>query len=759
MKLRIPLVLLVGLCLLFPHITRSQLGDAAFHRYDKDSDGVVTATELPDASVRARFDQDGDGEVTIAEYRATVRGQTAPAESEGEAAEGEMSRLDAYIAAADTNGDGKLSREETGGARWFKRIDQDGDGFIGEEEIERVRMMVAQIGTHILPSAPERPVSEAEITRITSGPEIVKPGDVGIGRMIPDAEFTDIDGKSHRIGEVRQFRGAVIAMTSATCPVSKRYLPTLAELEPKLAEQNIALVLVNAFGSESEEEIRAQLANHSFSAPYVHDKDKSLSRALEAKTTTEIFLIDSKQTLLYRGALDDQYGIDYSVQEARHHYLVDAVTAFLEGKPIEIAATAAPGCELDLGTEAGGAVTEITYHRDVARILQQNCVRCHHEGGIAPFALDDFEEVSDRTRVIRRVVTEGTMPPWFAAPPEGGGPSPWVNDHSLSERDKADVLAWLESSDKPMGDPADAPAPLEFATEWSIGEPDLVIPLSKAYEVPATGFIPYRYDTVETELTEEKWVTAYEILPSERDVVHHVIVQVFEKGASVKQRAEGAGGYWAAYVPGNGAHAWPEGFAKRLPAGAKISFQIHYTPSGTAKSERLKMGLKFAEEPPEYEVKTLAIADRRLNIPPGAAAHVEGASRKATFDVPALSFMPHMHTRGAAFSYELIHPDGTTEMLLDIPRYDFNWQLRYDLKEPKLIPRGSSVKVTGVFDNSEANKANPDPTKTVKWGNQTVDEMLIGYIEYFVPVVGDEVALADQERMRHPKQRSGLGAC
>ena len=237
-------------------------------------------------------------------------------------------------------------------------------------------------------------------------------------------------------------------------------------------------------------------------------------------------------------------------------------------------------------------------------------------------------------------------------------------------------------------------------------------------------------------------MTGYEILPSARDVVHHVIVQVFEKDAQVRNRSE-AGGYWAAYVPGNGAVRYPEGFARKFPAGAKVHFQIHYTPSGEEKMERLKMGLHFADEPPRYQVKTFAIADHKLNIPPGKSAHREGTGRTLPFDLPAMSFMPHMHTRGSAFSYEITYPDGETETLLDIPRYDFNWQLRYELKTPKFLPRGSTVKVTGIFDNSENNRANPDPTKTVKWGNQTVDEMLIGYIEYFVPIADKDLAKAN----------------
>ncbi|MEO0417086.1 MAG: histidine kinase, partial [Verrucomicrobiota bacterium] len=214
------------------------------------------------------------------------------------------------------------------------------------------------------------------------------------------------------------------------------------------------------------------------------------------------------------------------------------------------------------------------------------------------------------------------------------------------------------------GDSTDAPAPLVFDEEWTMGEPDLVIPISKAYRIKATGTMPYQRDNVTTTLTEDKWVTGYEILPSERDVVHHVIVQVSEPG-SKKKRIDEAQGFWAAYVPGNGSVRYPEGFARKLPAGARVSFQIHYTPSGQEKMERLKMGLHFSDEPPKYEVKTMSVVDHRLDIPPGAEAHAETNTRKIPVDVAAMSFMPHMHTRGSAFSYELIYDDGDREMLLD----------------------------------------------------------------------------------------------
>ncbi|MBL9185781.1 MAG: EF-hand domain-containing protein [Verrucomicrobiaceae bacterium] len=691
--------------------------DLAFQKYDADQDGKVTPSELPQTALFKRFDLNGDGNISLEETRSVMSGSsesTAGIPTDLNQGKRLWQRLD-------KNKDGRLTRDEVPQAAVFARFDLNKDGVITQEEGRKV------VENALKPSAPTD--SPPSVPVVTSGPRVLKGTELGIGRQIADLSFTDLNGATHKLSE---FKASVIAMTSATCPVSKKYIHSLARLEKDLREQNITLILVNPFASESADEIKAQLGEAKITATYCHDKEKALAAALDAQTTTEVFLIDAKRTLIYRGALDDQYGIDYSHDAPRTSYLRNAVTAMLAGSLPQIAATAAPGCELDFPAK-NTAKTTITYHRDVARILQQNCVTCHRDNGIAPFALDDLAEVTDRAKVIKRVISEGTMPPWFAAPVPEGKDSPWANDCSLSSRDKTDLLAWLDSADRPLGDPADAPAPLKFEDEWTIGKPDLIVQLPRPVSIKAEGFMPYQFLTAQTTLTEDTWVQGYEIMPTDRSVVHHVIVSVFEKGSRARDRDEGTGGYWAAYVPGNASQLYPEGFARKLPAGATVGFQIHYTPSGKATQDQLRMGLVFAKKQPRYAVETIGVPKRKLNIPPGAAAHEETFTKAVPYDMNVMAYMAHMHVRGKAFKYELISADGT-ETLLDIPRYDFNWQLRYDLAQPKVLPRGSQLKITALFDNSAGNKANPDPTKTVHWGPQTVDEMMIGYIETFRPL-------------------------
>jgi hypothetical protein len=243
--------------------------------------------------------------------------------------------------------------------------------------------------------------------------------------------------------------------------------------------------------------------------------------------------------------------------------------------------------------------------------------------------------------------------------------------------------------------------------------------------------MPYQNVVIDTGMTEDKWVQGYEIIPTARQVVHHVIVRLRADG---NDREDGSQGYWAAYVPGNSYRLFPEGFAKKLPAGAKLHVQIHYTPTGKATEDQLRIGIIYAKQAPQYAVHVTALSQHRLTIPAGDAHHVETFQQTVPSNMMAMSFMPHMHLRGKAFKYELTPPGGQTETLLDVPRYDFNWQIGYILSQPKFIAAGSTVKITAVFDNSDQNPANPDPNKTVHWGQQTSDEMMVGFVEHYVPL-------------------------
>jgi hypothetical protein len=382
-----------------------------------------------------------------------------------------------------------------------------------------------------------------------------------------------------------------------------------------------------------------------------------------------------------------------------------------------------------------GSPTAVTYHNRVSRIIQANCIECHRQDGVAPIALETYAEVKDYAGMIRNVVEREIMPPWFAAPLEGERESQehavhWANERSLSVTEKEDLIAWVKSG-APEGDANDAPLPRLFPDGWLIGQPDAVFQFDRPVKVKATGTMPYQNITVETDLPEDKWVQAIEVRPGNRAVVHHVIVSLGSAGSN------GRDGFWGVYVPGNSTLVYPDGYAKRLPQGAKLKFQMHYTPNGTATEDVTAIGLVFAKRPPQYEVKVTGIANGRFKIPAGADNHPVQASLQLPYDAQILGFLPHMHLRGKAARYEVVAAGDSqpAKRLLDVPHYDFNWQLFYRLAEPLSLQQGDRIIYTSWYDNSDKNPANPDPHRTVGWGEQTEDEMHLGYVEYVVPGV------------------------
>jgi thiol-disulfide isomerase/thioredoxin len=566
---------------------------------------------------------------------------------------------------------------------------------------------------------------------------LVLPSGNGVGQLAPDLEFSPLQGKRFRLSDITRTNHLAIVFTSTTCPVSKRYVPTLRKLEKEFSTKGITFVYVNPIGTDPRSEIRNLAKEYGWESRYVLDANRKIQSALNASSTTELFLIDRGRTLVYRGAVDDQYGLGFSLEKPRREYAIEALNAMLAGEKPRVQRTTAPGCALEPAmVQNNRRTTVLTYHGRISRILQNHCVECHRAGGNAPFSLESYEQVVEHAGMIRKEVEKGAMPPWFAAPMEND-PHRWENDRQLPDEEKAALLAWLQGS-KTKGNREDAPLPRQFRKGWEIGAPDVVIRLPEPVQVKATGKMPYQNIFVETGFTEDKWVQAIEMRPTAKSVVHHALVYVIPPGEKIHEksrrpaRAAEGGNFFAVYVPGNHVLRYADGLAKLVPAGSTLHFQMHYTPSGTATNDQTELGLVFAKTAPRHEVRVAAIAGR-LDIPPGEANYVSRGKIPVPFDAQLLSFMPHMHVRGKAFRYELELPNGQTNLLLDVPRYDFNWQLQYKLREYISAPAGSTLRGTAIFDNSANNPANPDPNARVKWGEQTDDEMMLGYFEYIVP--------------------------
>jgi hypothetical protein len=376
--------------------------------------------------------------------------------------------------------------------------------------------------------------------------------------------------------------------------------------------------------------------------------------------------------------------------------------------------------------------------------------------------LTSYAEVRPWAKSIRSAVLQRKMPPWFADAAHG----PYRNDPSLSKAELDMLAAWVDAG-APQGDPSAAPKPLDFPEGWRIGKPDAVIEVPKPFEVPASGTVPYQYISVPTGFTEDKWVEAIEVRPSNRTVVHHINASATPRGAQaptadfrtsdleqrllksgreVPEFAEGE--LLQTYVPGGSPPMLKKGQAKLIKAGSNINFQLHYTTTGKPERDQTRIGFIFAKTPPVERVKGILVFSRLFSIPPGASDHAVSARAEVLREVRLVSMLPHMHLRGKDFDVQVTYPSGETERLLRVPKYDFNWQINYYLAAPKLLPKGTILEVSGHFDNSANNRYNPDPKAEVRYGEQTWEEMLNGFMEVAMepiaeapPVLGKAPAL------------------
>jgi mono/diheme cytochrome c family protein len=371
---------------------------------------------------------------------------------------------------------------------------------------------------------------------------------------------------------------------------------------------------------------------------------------------------------------------------------------------------------------------KVTYAGQVARIIQENCQTCHHPGTAATIQLQTYDEVVSWGDMIKEVVTDKRMPPWHADPHFGK----FSNDRRLKPADLETLLTWLDTG-RELGDKKDLPPNPTYADGWVIGKPDAIFELPEEQTIPASGTIPYQYFVTPTNFKEDVWVQAAEARPGNRGVVHHIIVSFRDPKSKERPGGRGIGdGMLVGTAPGDMPLILPPGMARRIPAGADLVWQMHYTANGKVSKDRSQIGLIFykGKEPPKYNAQTLGITNGNFVIPPGAANHQVESEWTLPRDTLLLSYMAHMHLRGKDFKYDVTYPDGKTETLCSIPRYDFNWQTMYRTEKPLHLPKGSKIHCTAHFDNSAGNPANPDPKQEVTWGDQTWEEMMIGWVDF-----------------------------
>ncbi len=546
---------------------------------------------------------------------------------------------------------------------------------------------------------------------------------------VPDFELRDHRGAVRRLSDWRENTLVVVAFLGTECPLAQLYAPRLKELAQVYGSRGVAFVGINANQNDSVTAISHYAAEHQLPFPILKDVGNTVADRFGAERTPEVFVLDERRVIRYRGRIDDQYGVGVHRPAATRADLAIALDKLLAGKPVGIARTEAAGCRIGRVPRAAQQ-GPVTYCRDVAPILQKHCVGCHRPGEIAPFSLTTYQQAAGWAPMMREVLEEGRMPPWHANPRYGH----FANDSRLPDAEKQRLFAWIDGG-CPEGNPADLPPAPTFTEGWSIPKPDVVLTMAQPFTVPASGTIEYQFFELDPGFTEDKWVRAAEVRPGNRVVVHHCTVFLKPPDAKEPTEAGTLGSYClAATAPGTPPLLLPDGMAKRIPAGWHLLFVIHYTPVGTVQQDQTSIGLVLAEPSQvKQEVATKIMMDLDFAIPPHTADYELAQTWQVNEDVLLLSFFPHMHLRGKAFRYEAIYPDGTTEILLDVPHYDFNWQNRYVLAEPKRLPGGTQLRCTAHYDNSAGNLSNPDPSATVHAGLQSWDEMFNGYFEVVRP--------------------------
>jgi len=555
-----------------------------------------------------------------------------------------------------------------------------------------------------------------------------------VGRKVDDFTLRDFRGKEHTLSDYAG-RPVAVVFVGSECPLATLYAPRLEEIQQQFKGQGVQILAVNSNRQDSVTKVGAYAARHGVTYPVLKDPDHKVADLFQATRTPHAFLVDGKGVIRYAGRIDDQYGLGatsgYAKPKLEASYLVTAITEVLAGKEVSTSTTEPTGCIIGRAPKVKPH-GDITYTKHVSRILNQRCVSCHRDGQIAPFPLTSYEEASGWGEMILEVTDKGQMPPWFANPPHGK----FKNDARLSEAEKKTIREWVRNGCL-EGNSSDLPEPPTFVEGWQIEEPDEVIYItddeSKRINVKAEGTVAYKYFEVDPKWTEDKFIKASEARPDNRRVVHHIIVYVIPPGSDRRTAFRSSIG---GFAPGSPPRTYMQGVAMHVKAGSKLLFEMHYTPTGSAQTDRSSVGIVFADSKDVRRVVkggAVGVSGKRLRVPAHAANHEVKAYYRFREDAVLTSMLPHMHLRGKSYRYIAHFPDGNKETLLDVPNYDFNWQLRYDLEQPRLMPRGTVIEGIAVYDNSEANISNPAPEKDVYYGEQTWEEMMFGFFDV-IPV-------------------------
>jgi thiol-disulfide isomerase/thioredoxin len=548
--------------------------------------------------------------------------------------------------------------------------------------------------------------------------------EVPIGSQVSDLTFTDIRGLHRSLNELGEHKAKVFVFTNTTCPLVKKYMPRLVELDNEFRSQGVLFTAVNVGAEDTVRMMAAQAVDYRAPFYFVKDWDLSCANALGVRKTPEVVILDSNNIIRYRGRVDDQLRIGGTKPSATREDLREAITEILADSTVSVTQTEVDGCWITPVQENSDVTDQVTWSSHIADIIHQKCTTCHRPGTAAPFELITYEDVKGTAEMIADVVRLETMPPWYATRSHGE----FLNDASLGMEEKRMLIGWIKAG-CPAGDLEKSPAPPEAPSSvWRIGEPDLIITMKEVHTVPATGFIPYKYVLLPHYFAEETWVEAFEIKPLNPAVVHHCNMFHMSAGGA------GVNTFITGYVPGGqpmDAASFDSGVAYLLPAGCSLGLQIHYTSIGTEQQAQIQVGLRFPRSEVKKRLHHFVLDPRGWTIPPYEPAFRLEARHQLQHNANILGMFTHMHVRGRDMTFFADPPGKSSETLLQIPNYNFEWQLGYELAPgKKVFPKGTYIRAVAHFDNSPFNPYNPDPSAAIQYGPQTVDEMFNGFVFY-----------------------------
>ena len=534
-------------------------------------------------------------------------------------------------------------------------------------------------------------------------------------QYVGDFALLDHEGSFHQLSYYGDQRAVVyIVQANNSAHVNAR-LGEIHALRDAFAGQPVVFYMLNPLAEDSRQAIAAHAQASNIDLPILVDETQLVSESLGITQVGEILIIDpAKMNLAYRGNLEDLAGAE------------SALNQLLAGEAASSSTAENPGAKITYAASASHAEQPVSYSQDIAPILQENCVQCHREGGIGPWAMSNHAMVQGWSAMMREVVMTKRMPPGQVDPHVG---KELLQPMGLSNAELQKLVHWIDA-----GAPGDAQNdPLAGAelvqSKFSFGEPDLVYTIP-AQDIPATGIVDYRYVPVELNLDRDVWVRAMEFLPGDAEVLHHVIAYVSSPAdKTVRGRATGAaqGESVGGFAPGRPGDVFRDNSGRLIRKGSNLLLQIHYTTSGRATVDETEIGIYIYDEPPAYVMSGGVAGQRRFLVPPHAKEHKLEGVQEIERDAYLYDLMPHMHYRGKYMSYTAEYPDGSSEILLSVPKYNFNWQFNYALKDPLFLPAGTRLIARGAMDNSDRNPANPNPNLPVHFGLQTKHEMFFGF--------------------------------